>query len=184
MQSAACENRQTAQNRSTTEKYVLQEGGVHLHPRARSIGLIRIRTPPFSDEAFDWAQLNPDESSEFIQLIRKKYGWVRMTLTRAHTRYPREDVKVLRLPQSDLNRTVAQRNAAHLISSCERRRWMSLPNPDERTRPKIRTSRTSTRSHHEVWDVLDASITRSSRGLARPWPTASTSSQVESLTVR
>ena len=41
---------------------------------ARSIGLIRIRrTPPFSDEAFDWAQLNPDESSELIQLIRKKY---------------------------------------------------------------------------------------------------------------
>ena len=42
---------------------------------ARSIGLILIRrTPPFSDEAFDWAQLNPDESSELIQLIRKKYG--------------------------------------------------------------------------------------------------------------
>ena len=40
--------------------------------RARSIGLIRIRrTPPFSDEAFDWAQLNSDESSELIRLIRK-----------------------------------------------------------------------------------------------------------------
>ena len=47
--------------------------------KARSIGLIRIgRTPPFSDEAFDWAQLNPDESSELIQLIRKstdEFGW-------------------------------------------------------------------------------------------------------------
>ena len=31
---------------------------------ARSIGLIRIRrTPPFSDETFDWAHPNPDESS-------------------------------------------------------------------------------------------------------------------------
>ena len=43
--------------------------------RARSIGLIRIRrTPPFSDDAFDSAQLNPDESSELIHLIRKNYG--------------------------------------------------------------------------------------------------------------
>ena len=30
---------------------------------------------------------------------------------------PQEDVKVLQLPHLDLNRTVAQRNAAHLISS-------------------------------------------------------------------
>ena len=43
--------------------------------RARSIGLIRKRrTPPFSDDAFDPAHLNPDESSELIQLIRKNYG--------------------------------------------------------------------------------------------------------------
>ena len=36
--------------------------------RARSIGLIRIRrTHPFSDDAFNSAQLNPDE---LIQLIR------------------------------------------------------------------------------------------------------------------
>ena len=42
--------------------------------RARSTGLIRIRrTPPFSDDAFDLAHLNPDESSELIQLIRKYY---------------------------------------------------------------------------------------------------------------
>ena len=40
--------------------------------RARSIGLFRIRrTHPFSDDAFDWAQLNLDESSELIRLIRK-----------------------------------------------------------------------------------------------------------------
>ena len=43
--------------------------------RTCSIGLIRIRrTPPFSDDALDWAQLNPDESSELIHLIRKNYG--------------------------------------------------------------------------------------------------------------
>ena len=43
--------------------------------RAHSIGLIRIRrSPSLSDETFDWAQLSPDESSEFIQVIRKKYG--------------------------------------------------------------------------------------------------------------
>ena len=43
--------------------------------RARSIGLIRIRrTPPFSDEAFDGAHPNPDESSELIRLIRKIHG--------------------------------------------------------------------------------------------------------------
>ena len=37
--------------------------------------IIRIRrTPPFSDDAFDWAQLNSDESSELIHLIRKNYG--------------------------------------------------------------------------------------------------------------
>ena len=40
--------------------------------KARSIGLIRIRrTHPFSDDAFNSAQLNPDE---LIQLIRKNYG--------------------------------------------------------------------------------------------------------------
>ena len=38
--------------------------------RACLIGLIRIRRAhPFSDDAFDSAQLNPDESSELIQLI-------------------------------------------------------------------------------------------------------------------
>ena len=43
--------------------------------RACSIGLIRIRrTPPFSDDTFDLAQLNPDESSELIHLIQKNYG--------------------------------------------------------------------------------------------------------------
>ena len=41
--------------------------------RACWIGLIRIgRTPLFSDDAFNWDQLNPDESSERFQLIRKK----------------------------------------------------------------------------------------------------------------
>ena len=35
--------------------------------RVRSIGLIRLRrTPLFSDDAFDWVQLNPDESSKLI----------------------------------------------------------------------------------------------------------------------
>ena len=42
--------------------------------RARLIGLIRIRTPPFSDEAFDWAHPNLDESPELIRLIRKIHG--------------------------------------------------------------------------------------------------------------
>ena len=53
----------------------LSEVGISF--RARSIGLIRIRrTHPFSDDAFDWAQLNPDESSELIRVVRntQKYG--------------------------------------------------------------------------------------------------------------
>ena len=51
----------------------------------------------------------------------------------------REDVKDLRLPHLDPNRTITQRSSSHLISSYGRRRWMSLPNPDEpnRTRPKL-----------------------------------------------
>ena len=73
---------------------------------ARSIGLIRIRrTPALSYDAFDWAQLNPDESSELIHVSRKK---LRMSSDELDPRtLAREDVKVLRLPHSDLNRTVA-----------------------------------------------------------------------------
>ena len=39
---------------------------------------------------------------------------------------------------SQSNGRATQRSSSHLISSYERRRWMSLPNPDEpkRTRPK------------------------------------------------
>ena len=122
------------------ERDTLQIYYVHdmtrLRPWARSIGLMRIRrTPPFSDDAFDWAQLNPDESSELIHLIRKK---LRTSSDELDTRtHPREDVMILRLPHSDLNQTVAQHSSSHLISSCECRRWMSLPNPDEpnQTRP-------------------------------------------------
>ena len=41
--------------------------------RARSIGLIWIRMiRPFQDDAFNWDQLNLDESSNLIKLIRKK----------------------------------------------------------------------------------------------------------------
>ena len=45
----------------------------------------------------------------------------------------REDVKELRLPHLDPNRTVAQRSSSH-----GHHRWMSFPNPDEpnRTRPE------------------------------------------------
>ena len=50
--------------------------GYHKHSalrRARSIGLIRIRrTPPFSDEAFDWAHPTSDESSELIRPAHPK----------------------------------------------------------------------------------------------------------------
>ena len=51
----------------------------------------------------------------------------------------REDVKDLRLPHLDPNRTIAQRSSSHLISSYGRRRWMSLPNPDEpnQTHPQL-----------------------------------------------
>ena len=53
--------------RHTRESYKYD---LHSRSRARSIGLIRIRrTPPFSDEAFDWAHPNPDESSELIRNI-------------------------------------------------------------------------------------------------------------------
>ena len=45
-------------------------------------GLLRFRMIIY--DAFDWAQLNPDESSELIRLIPKIYGRVRMSLTRAH----------------------------------------------------------------------------------------------------
>ena len=83
--------------------------------RARWIGLIRIRrTPLFSDDAFDWAQLNPDESSERFQLIRKK---IRMSSDELDTRpHPREDVKVLydSLIRISIERS---RNSSHLISS-------------------------------------------------------------------
>ena len=73
--------------------------------RVCSIGLIRIRrTPPFSEDAFDSSQL-----------IRKK---LRMSSGELDTHPgPREDVKVLRLPHSYLNRTVAQHSSSHLISS-------------------------------------------------------------------
>ena len=75
--------------------------------RARSIGLIRIRRiPQFSDYAFDSAHLNLDGSSRLIHLIRKK---LRMSSDELDTRPRlREDVTVLRLPHSDLNRTVTQ----------------------------------------------------------------------------
>ena len=59
---------------TTPGSRIIRLPGLHAHVtlRACSIELIRIRrTPPFSDEAFDWAQLNPDESSELIHLIRK-----------------------------------------------------------------------------------------------------------------
>ena len=61
--------------------------------------------------------------------------------TRTHLR---EDVKVLQLPHSDLNRTVAQRSSSHLISSYEYRRWMSLPNPDEPNRMRLTKPETAT----------------------------------------
>ena len=80
--------------------------------RACSIGLIRIRrTRTLSDDEFDSGQLNPDESSELIQLIRKIYGWVQMSLTRAR----KMTWRILRLPHLDLNRTIAQHSSSHLI---------------------------------------------------------------------
>ena len=76
--------------------------------RSHSVGLIRIRrTPPFSDDAFDSAQLNPDDhmshpsSSEKLQMSSDELD------TRPH---PREDVKVLR--RISIERS---RNAAHVI---------------------------------------------------------------------
>ena len=62
--------------------------------------------------------------------------------------HPREDVKVLRLPHSDPNRPVAQRSSSHLMSYYERRRWMSLPYPDEPNRmcPQLHCTRCSSRS--------------------------------------
>ena len=83
---------------------------------------------PFSDDMFDSAQLNLDESSE---LIRKIYEWVRMSLTRVHAR--ERMWRILWLPPPDLNRMIAQHSSSH-----QRRRWMSPPNPDKpnRTHPK------------------------------------------------
>ena len=83
--------------------------------RARSIGLIRIRrTPPFSDDAFDSAQLNPDESSIRAHPSHPKKLW--MSSDELDTRpHPREDVKVLRLPQSFGSQSNGR--ATQLISS-------------------------------------------------------------------
>ena len=96
---------------------------------ARSTGLIRIRTPPLLYDTFDWAQLNPDESSELIHLIRKSYVRVRMSLTRAHTHE-----RMWRFYDSLIRISIERpRNAAHLISP-QRRRWTSLSNLDEPNR--------------------------------------------------
>ena len=45
------------------------------------------RTPPFSDETFDWAHPNPDESHPSSSgSSEKNYGCVRMSLTHVRTR--------------------------------------------------------------------------------------------------
>ena len=85
--------------------------------RARSIGLIRIRrTYPFPNDTFNSAQLNPDESSDLIQLIWKIYGWVRMSLTPTGTAHSclRKDVKEFTTPSSG---SQLNDRATHLISS-------------------------------------------------------------------